>query len=291
VVQFVYDPDPRHFADLARPFLDAHIECNVLATVLLRVLADRFTRTPTLVRGLDDQERVVAVALRAPPWPMICSGLDPNAADPLISSWLNHDPELNGVNSLASTARALAAAWRDRTGGRTQCRTSMALHSLELVTDPPRPGPGGLVRASRDQRDLLTAWWSDFAREAGVFGGGADASNAVRARLEHGGLWLWERGGTPVSMVASNPSVAGVVRLGPVYTPPEHRRRGYAGAAVAAVSRRALQDGARTCMLFTDLANPTSNKIYSEVGYRRFAAWEEHTFSLAAPTTSSEVTP
>ena len=31
-------------------------------------------------------------------------------------------------------------------------------------------------------------------------------------------------------------------------------------------------------MLYTDLANPTANKIYAEVGYRRFGDWEEHAF-------------
>jgi predicted GNAT family acetyltransferase len=79
-------------------------------------------------------------------------------------------------------------------------------------------------------------------------------------------------------MVGVSPPVAGVVRIGPVYTPMEHRRRGYAGSAVAAASRRALARGAERCMLFTDLANPTSNKIYAEVGYRRVGDWEELAF-------------
>jgi predicted GNAT family acetyltransferase len=82
-------------------------------------------------------------------------------------------------------------------------------------------------------------------------------------------------------MVGVNLAVAGVVRVGPVYTPPQLRRRGYAGSAVAAVSRRALAAGAARCMLFTDLANPTSNKIYAEVGYRRIADWEEYAFELS----------
>jgi predicted GNAT family acetyltransferase len=82
-------------------------------------------------------------------------------------------------------------------------------------------------------------------------------------------------------MVSTNPAVAGVVRIGPVYTPPEARRRGYASSAVAAVSREALATGAHTCMLYTDLANPTSNKIYADVGYRRIAEWEERVFSGA----------
>jgi predicted GNAT family acetyltransferase len=84
-----------------------------------------------------------------------------------------------------------------------------------------------------------------------------------------------------VSIVGVTRPVAGVVRIGPVYTPDALRGRGYASAAVAAVSRRALAGGASTCMLFTDLANSTSNKIYAEVGYRRLAGWEEHEFVLA----------
>jgi predicted GNAT family acetyltransferase len=81
-----------------------------------------------------------------------------------------------------------------------------------------------------------------------------------------------------VSFVGMNRPIAGVVRIGPVYTPPEHRRRGYAGSAVAAASRLALGNGARVCMLLTDDTNPTSNKIYAEVGYRAFGAWEEYAF-------------
>ena len=85
----------------------------------------------------------------------------------------------------------------------------------------------------------------------------------------------------PVSLVGLNHAVAGVVRIGPVFTPREHRRRGYAGTAVAAVSRLALSGGARTCILSTDLANPTSNKVYAEVGFSRVADWEELTFEVA----------
>jgi hypothetical protein len=129
----------------------------------------------------------------------------------------------------------------------------------------------------RDERDRLIAWWRAFADEAGG-DGAAGAEANVDARLPHQSILLWDDGG-PVSLVAVQPAVAGVVRIGPVYTPPEHRRHGYAGAAVAEVSRRALAAGAHTCMLFTDLDNPTSNKIYFELGYRRFADWEEYRFS------------
>lgn len=107
--------------------------------------------------------------------------------------------------------------------------------------------------------------------------GGEQAHQIVDAQLARERLFVWDDNG-PVSMVALSPTVAGVIRLGPVYTPPERRRRGYASSAVASASRRVLADGGQRCALFTDLANATSNKIYAAVGYRRFADWEEHAF-------------
>jgi predicted GNAT family acetyltransferase len=57
------------------------------------------------------------------------------------------------------------------------------------------------------------------------------------------------------------------IRVGPVYTPPEHRNRGHAGACVAALSQLLLDRGHRFCCLYTDLTNPTPNRIYQRIGY------------------------
>ena len=84
-----------------------------------------------------------------------------------------------------------------------------------------------------------------------------------------------------MSVVGHAEPVAGVMRIGPVYTPPQHRGRGYASSAVAAVSRAALEGGMSQCLLYTDLANPGSNRIYAALGYRRVADWEEHSFAPA----------
>ncbi len=89
-------------------------------------------------------------------------------------------------------------------------------------------------------------------------------------------MFVWDHDGEPVSLVGRTVAVAGVPRIGPVYTPPALRGRGYASTAVAALSRRLFDEGARRVVLFTDLGNPTSNKIYADVGYRRLADYEEH---------------
>jgi predicted GNAT family acetyltransferase len=85
---------------------------------------------------------------------------------------------------------------------------------------------------------------------------------------EHRQLWFWTVDGEPVALAgAGNPTLNGV-RIGPVYTPPERRKRGYASALVAHLSQHLLDSGHRFCFLFTDLNNPTSNHIYQDVGYR-----------------------
>jgi GNAT superfamily N-acetyltransferase len=274
------EPDLGAFAARVQPLLEAHIENNVVATVLAGTVQGQFRMSPpVLAVGVDGGGAVAAAALRTAPWPMLCTPIDPDDADSLVELWLANDPELNGINALLETARSVAVAWSRRRGGSEHCRTAMAMHSLTSVVDPPRPGPGRLVTATEADRDLAVRWWDDFVAEADVIDAGADARAAtVDFRISEGHLFLWHDEGRPVSMVSTNPAVAGVVRIGPVYTPPKARRRGYASSAVADVSREALGTGAHTCMLYTDLNNPTSNKIYADVGYRRIAEWEERVF-------------
>ena len=272
-MRFVLTRDPTEFAARTEPLLSERIECNVLATVLMGVLAGtRPGSSPVFAYALDDRDEVRFAAMRTPPFPWLASPLDAGA-DELVAMWLTADPEVDRVVAVAPTARAIAAAWAEHTGGTTRCAMREAMHVLDEVRDPPRPARGDLRLADAAERSQLVGWMREFIAETGIVGA-AQAESMVDAGLGRAGLLVWHDR-QPVSMLGVNREVAGVVRVGPVYTPPPHRRRGYAGSAVAAASRRALAQGAQRCMLYTDLENPTSNKIYAEVGYRRAADWEE----------------
>jgi len=281
----VFTPDAQEFAECTGPLLAARLECNLLATILMSVLGGaRRDPPPVFVYGLSEPgDEVAFAAMRIPPFQLLTSPLDDVAdAEPLMELWLQADPDCSSVTGVPDTARAIAAAWVRRTGGTTRTTMNEAMHVLDEVRDPPRPAAGSLRLAEPDERDLLVAWMEEFVAEAGLIGA-AQAARMVDARLRNQGLLVWDDG-QPVSMIGVAPEVSGVVRIGPVYTPPRHRRRGYAGSAVAAASRRALAGGAARCMLFTDLANPTSNKIYAEVGYRRTGDWEEIALEPAQPS-------
>jgi RimJ/RimL family protein N-acetyltransferase len=172
-----------------------------------------------------------------------------------------------GINAEQETADAFAAAWRHCTAADAQVHRRMRLFRLgDLI--PPDPRPEGSARpAAEPDRDLLITWFDAFAREVGDLAD-EDHAAAVDERLSYGGITIWEAGGAPVSIAGLTRAVAGMVRVGPVYTPPELRGRGYAGAATAAVSQAARDAGAQEVVLYTDLANPTSNALYQRLGYR-----------------------
>ncbi|TMK96943.1 MAG: GNAT family N-acetyltransferase [Actinobacteria bacterium] len=257
-------------------FLAERVERNVQASLLVHARAGRMAgQKPLFAWSTDEHDGLLFFAMRIPPWPLLVSELEDDQAEALVESWLAEDPDVPGVSGAPATARAVARAWQKRTEGEVRSRMREAMHLLREVIEPSAWPAGALRQAQQEDRALLTSWERAFVLDSGITPDAADeAERTIARRLDSGSQFIWQDG-APVSTLAVSPAIAGTVRIGPVYTPPEHRRRGYASAAVATACVHALAEGAYQCMLFTDLANPTSNKIYAAVGFQRFADWEE----------------
>jgi predicted GNAT family acetyltransferase len=176
------------------------------------------------------------------------------------------------------TAVAFAEAWQRRTETQGTLGHRQRLYRLGELTVP-EPGPEGKSRvAGPADRELLVRWYEEFAEAVGHTGL-LHSAEWADARLAYGGVTLWETpGGGPVALAGVTRQVAGQVRVAPVYTPAHLRGRGYAGAVTAEVSRAALEAGADEVLLFTDLANPTSNGLYQRIGYRPVADFTVYEF-------------
>ena len=164
--------------------------------------------------------------------------------------------------------------WAERHGITPRPLRAQGVFALERVE--PVPGAAGAPRdATQADRPLLLEWMVAFGNEALAEEdpGRTEAVGMVDDRLDspHGGFLIWEDGGDVVSIAGYGGPTPNGIRIGPVYTPPELRGRGYATALVADLSQRLLDSGRRFCFLFTDLANPTSNAIYERIGYVRIA--------------------
>jgi RimJ/RimL family protein N-acetyltransferase len=278
-MRFELVADAEEFASRVWPYITERVARNMHGTLLVDVRAGRFPDGVLLALGLDDNDEVAWLGIRPPPHFLLTSDLDPGAVGELVDWWLGFDPELPGVDGPPESAGPISVAWAERTGGTARLKLSEAMHELERVTDPPHgTAPGHLRVATEADRELLIDWMLAFAEEAGLPAGDRErTARGVDLRLARDGLLIWEDD-EPVSFLGISPEVAGVVRIGPVYTPPSLRGHGYASSAVAETSRRVLADGAERLMLFTDLTNPTSNKIYADVGFRRTGAWEMREF-------------
>lgn len=216
--------------------------------------------------------QVEAVFVQTPPHPVRLSAASRQAAEELANLLAAVDDggpgpnDVSGVGGPVDAAEAFSARWREVTGASASIHMRQRLYRLGDLAAP-SPAPAGHARvAVPADRDLLLAWYRAFAAEVGEHH--ADFERIVTDRVEYGGLTLWEADGAPVSMAGATRILEGTVRVAPVYTPGESRGRGYGGAATAAVSQAALDAGARDVVLFTDLANPTSNALYQRLGYR-----------------------
>lgn len=267
-MECVLESDVVAFAERVTPFLSAR---SVEHSVILTLLAARVDRTvrdevpPVCALAVDGGE-VVGVALRTPPWKATLSVMPAEAATALEEALWKADPDAPAVSGPLPAPRLFAECRSARTG--RPVRPGMAMRLYELGELVPPTVPGRAAPVGPDTMTTATRWWQDFATEATPGDPAGDAARAVRRRMETGALTLWWDAGRPVSMAGYVGPTAGVARVAPVYTPPEHRRRGYGAAATAACSAHALARGAGTVMLYTDLANPTSNSIYQRIGYR-----------------------
>ncbi|MEU8874341.1 GNAT family N-acetyltransferase [Streptomyces javensis] len=268
--------DLEEFRAAAGGFLRAHPARN---TTLLTVVSSltvagsgRYGAEPPVYGWWTGEEKDPAAGLEGaflctPPYPPLLSALSGEAARALART-LARDGELKvtGVNAGRGTAEAFATAWADLTGAVSTVEQTHRLYRLDALT-PPDPTPPGRPRtATATDRDLLIAWYEGFARETDALRD--DVAAQVDDKLGHDGITVWELDGRPVACAGISRTIAGMARVSLVYTPPELRGRGYAGAATAVVSGAARAAGVREVLLFTDLDNPTSNALYQRLGYR-----------------------
>ena len=251
---------------------------NNLILGLLGVLREQPRVYPEFSLWLvEDLGEIVGAALRTPPHGLVLGPTSRTAAAALVESI---EDDLPGAVGVLPEIDLFASAWSVRFDVATDVRFEQGIYALERLLEP-RGVPGAPRQATEADLELLRLWLLDFSREA-LHEDEPDEGRierTVRQRLEHNesSFLIWEDG-EPVSVAGSGGNTPTGSRIGPVYTPPERRGRGYGSAVTAAITRARLESGRRFCFLYTDLANPTSNKIYVDLGYERIGESREYVF-------------
>jgi hypothetical protein len=221
---------------------------------------------------VKDSDGVAAAASMTPPHGLIVYGERANphpgllalADDLMAGGWSL--PTVNGPEPICTH---FAEIWAEMRGVKAEIAVRERTFELRQVIHPTY-SPGQLRQATLDDLELLAQWYVEFVEEAlyTIESTTLDAARMrVQSRIESGVFYVWEDGEVVSLAGVTRPTATGIC-IGPVYTPPHQRGRGYASSCVAALSQLMLDQGRAFCTLFTDLANPTSNSIYQKIGYR-----------------------
>jgi hypothetical protein len=267
--------------------LEYEAEHNVLLGVVHTLLhyPERYPESPYLAvctsrnsEGTAQTDNILGIAIRTPPNKLLLSKVQDLKALKLIAQDLQQE-QISGVNGLVAEVESFVQDWQTFTGQSYRREIEMRLYQLTQVKAVGTVS-GYLRLATQSDRPLLLQWFTAFNSEIDLVTN--DVIDAIQRKvdveLKRQSIYIWEDK-APVSMVGGRQFSPTAARIAAVYTPPEYRRKGYATASVAALSQKLLDQGCDRCFLFTDLANPTSNRIYQQVGYCPICDWHEYSFT------------
>lgn len=261
--------DPASFRACIDGYLRANLAaCNQIFTLAQGLTAESVKRNHSWLVRLHRGGETCGIGLIHSALPMrrlLVTDLDDECAAAISSSLNEAGIELSAIvgppDSVARLVKCL--------GVNAVEHVRLGNHMLD--TPPLIAACAGDARAAtKDQFELLLQWESAFCVECGLPENAENIAKEIGDRLVDAACayWLWVVDGVPVAMALgrARPPAA---RIGMVYTTPENRGRGYAGALVGHVSRTLLASGCEAVFLYTDLANPTSNGVYRRIGFRR----------------------
>lgn len=273
--------DPALFVERVQPFLLRREAEHCLILGLLDGLraGEQWGDEPPLMASVENQAGVAAVTLMTPPHNLIISWTaDGSTLDAIARELHAKSVAVPSVNSSTDLARKFALRWSELSGCRYRLQMAQRIYQLSRVTKE-ASAAGRLREPNQSDEALLREWRAAFSIDAE----GMDADQAREAAAKplpkSRRLVLWEVEGTAVSMAGFAGPTPNGIRIAWVYTPPENRGKGFAGACVAALSQKLLDDGRKFCFLYTDLSNPISNHVYQKIGYEPVTDATVYSFS------------
>jgi len=221
---------------------------------------------------VSDSADVQLVAIMTPPHNVALYAKDNKINKAAIEFLLNPASDIPFPGVLAQRDLSISFAQAYCAKNNLQHETTMELRCFELTEVNPEIKQFGTLRLVIEGDMHFFPFWAEGMYAADVYGKTTmnipQEINPYQYRVNAQNVYILEVDGQPVSMASAHRPMVTVCGIGLVYTPPYFTRRGYATSGVAQLSQHILDKGYKKCVLFTDLANPTSNSIYQKIGYR-----------------------
>jgi GNAT superfamily N-acetyltransferase len=257
---------PQRFLHDVGPWLAANESANNLILALAHTLASPDPQPfhePFFLAAVKHRGTIAGCAVRPPPDHLDITPMPPGAATLVATNAVDHCPGLESIGGEASAATEFAATWSRLRGGAWRVAHHWSWLVLREV-QPPRRVRGALRVAERSDWPLVSSWAPAYMEATGTSGG---VLKFLERRLATRSLFVWDDDG-PKCMASISGYTPNGLRVSAVFTPDEHRRKGYASNTVATLSQHTLDSGRSYCVLFAESHHAATLRVYEHIGYR-----------------------
>lgn len=253
------------------PYLEKSEAKNNLSMGLINNMKDQ---EPALMATMSKDTDVLLIAFQTTPQHnIILSSVRDLSSDEVEEISQMIAEKIEGVSGIIGD-RNLVLEIADKLLGlygiRYKVQMNQKIYELQKVKKPPQ-GKGSLRKAELTDLPLISNWVYQFCEDINEQISVETARKKAEEIITNQSLYVWEINELVVSMANTTRPTQNNITINLVYTPKNERKKGYASNCVAALSQQLLNDGYKTTSLYTDADNPTSNKIYMEIGYEEIA--------------------
>lgn len=272
-MEFIRYDRPNEFAALAEPILSKQEDLYSLFLGVMRAVQDGRYTDP-FQAAIFENGQVLALIQMTPPHPLHIVIVQETQLDAILDKLIENlqafHVKFTSIISLKPWANRFAEKWQEMKGTDYKQLMDQGLYRLDTVNSLDN-SPGNWRLANEKDSPLIEKWFTLFEEDAKLpISPLEEVKKRVSAFITEREVFVWEHEGKAVSMMKkARPTNRGIT-VSLVFTPKEERRKGYARTLVAAISKELLTEY-DFCVLYTDLLNPTSNKIYKEIGYQQIA--------------------
>ncbi len=214
---------------------------------------------------------IMALAIKTGPKVLIAGATyQPNDLKLMADYFKTNNIQVNGVLGETLYSEIFAGFYKS---GKS---SKLLLHGLNQIVPSPAAEGQFLVGSEQDEGELLNMLF-DYNKEVSLLGDRSidQVLQILREQIKSRNLYIWKKAGVLVSMAAVLRKTKSYALVGNVYTPPAHRNKNFASSCVRKLSKHLLHSGFQGCGLFTDAANPASNKIYKAIGYQPLSEFSD----------------
>ncbi|MEK3996984.1 GNAT family N-acetyltransferase [Psychrobacillus sp. FSL K6-2365] len=260
------------FAKIVTPFLEENEDKFSLLLGVLKGIKAGAYENPYMAT-IEENGKLLAIFQMTPPHPLNIIFVDENqistCIDLCISELTKHAVPVESIISVKEWAVLFGQKWQEKTDGNFSLMMDQGLYRLDQVEESLEMSPGKWRYAAISDAQLIEKWYSQFEQDTGLsVTAPKEIKKRVKNMLDGKEVFFWEDQGEVVSMMKKSRPTTNGITVSLVFTPAEKRKKGYGRTLVATVSRELLKEF-EFCVLYTDMLNPTSNKIYQEIGYQK----------------------